>query len=422
MKEAIPFVVSQFTNPSGEIVFRVYGWLDGKRVRKNFATRAEANAERDALEAERMGADTGLRRALTRLSEEQLHEAEAMFARLKEQPKPLTFYVEYALKHYNPAQREMILPDAIAEYTTFKEREQERGIISKSQVGSIKKELKLLLAHFGKVNVNEITAQQLGAFVERGKPSLKYVNNRRGLLSTFFKYAYQQDWIGANPIEKVRHYRIAHRRGSAKTMTAEQCRELMAYVENYEGGRLVPYFALCLFAGIRPCVRNGEILKLPARDVRLDTGIILIEPEVSKVRRKRTVTVQPNLAAWLQAYHARRGQPGSATTHFICVVHNGMATRVACVCRTLSRRCWRSRCANRIASEMRSSSIASSRSCGFSIEERSSSLSGVNITTRFRPREIVTYHCLASVAAAFPASANSTTSAVFPCEPYDVTA
>jgi hypothetical protein len=43
---------------------------------------AEANAERDALEAERMGADTGLRRPLTRLTEEQLHEAEAMFARV----------------------------------------------------------------------------------------------------------------------------------------------------------------------------------------------------------------------------------------------------------------------------------------------------------------------------------------------------
>ena len=302
MKEASPFVVSQFTNPSGEVVFRVSGWLNGKRVRKNFGTRAEANAERDALEAERMGADTGLRRALTRLTEEQLHEAESMFARLKEQPKPLSFYVEYALKHYNPAQREMTLPDAIADYTAFKDREHERGIISRSQTGSIKKELKLLQTHFGTMHVNEITAQQLGAFVERGKPSLKYVNNRRGILSTFFKYAYQQDWVSANPIEKVRHYRIAHRRGSAKTMTAEQCRDLMAYVEEFEGGRLVPYFALCLFAGIRPCVRNGEILKLKATDVRLDTGIILIEPEVSKVKMKRTVEIQPNLAAWLRAY------------------------------------------------------------------------------------------------------------------------
>jgi hypothetical protein len=36
--------------------------------------------------------------------------------------------------------------------------------------------------------------------------------------------------------------------------------------------------------------------------VRLDTGVIHIEPEVSKVRMKRLVTIQPNLAAWLKAY------------------------------------------------------------------------------------------------------------------------
>jgi hypothetical protein len=36
--------------------------------------------------------------------------------------------------------------------------------------------------------------------------------------------------------------------------------------------------------------------------VKLETGIIHIEPEVSKVRMKRLVTIQPNLAAWLQAY------------------------------------------------------------------------------------------------------------------------
>jgi integrase len=76
----------------------------------------------------------------------------------------------------------------------------------------------------------------------------------------------------------------------------------MEYVESFEGGRLVPFFALCLFAGIRPCLRTGEILRLRPEHVRLDTGVIRIEPEVSKVRELRSVTIQPNLAAWLAAY------------------------------------------------------------------------------------------------------------------------
>src|SRR5665213_2951462 len=76
----------------------------------------------------------------------------------------------------------------------------------------------------------------------------------------------------------------------------------MAYLETYEKGSLVPYFALCLFAVIRPSQRDGEISKLLPEHIRLDTGVILIEPEVSKVRMKRQVTIQPNLAAWLKAY------------------------------------------------------------------------------------------------------------------------
>ena len=71
-------------------------------------------------------------------------------------------------------------------------------------------------------------------------------------------------------------------------------------------GQLVPFFALCLFAGIRPCVRNGEITKLKPEDINLDTGVIHVEPEVSKVRMKRHVTIQRNLAAWLHAYPLER--------------------------------------------------------------------------------------------------------------------
>jgi integrase len=112
--------------------------------------------------------------------------------------------------------------------------------------------------------------------------------------------------VVANPLEKVPHLRIAHRRGSAKSLNAEQSAELMRHVEQIDGGALVPFFALALFAGIRPCVRTGEIYKLKPEHVRLDTGVILIEPEVSKVRMKRNVTIAPNLAAWLTAYPISR--------------------------------------------------------------------------------------------------------------------
>jgi integrase len=63
---------------------------------------------------------------------------------------------------------------------------------------------------------------------------------------------------------------------------------------------------LCLFAGIRPCLRTGEILRLQPVHVKLDANMIRIDGEVSKVREPRNVTIQPNLAGWLRAYPLKK--------------------------------------------------------------------------------------------------------------------
>jgi hypothetical protein len=115
----------------------------------------------------------------------------------------------------------------VAEYLAAKERERDRGLISACQVASIEKELTLLKAHFPCGSVAQLTAPQLLVYCERGMPALKTQNNRRGILSIFFKFALQKDWIAKIPVEKVPHHRIAHRRGSAKTLFAQQSADLM---------------------------------------------------------------------------------------------------------------------------------------------------------------------------------------------------
>jgi len=64
----------------------------------------------------------------------------------------------------------------------------------------------------------------------------------------------------------------------------------------------VPFFALALFAGIRPDWNDGEISKVRAAHINLGTDTIHIEPEVSKVNEKRNIVIQPNLKKWMQAY------------------------------------------------------------------------------------------------------------------------
>ena len=306
MSQAPQFVISEFTNPSGEIVFRLTGWLDGKRIRKNFPSRAEAAAERQTMEIQQIQSATGVRTAATRLSDQQLHEAESAFQRLTDAPKSLSFYLDYALTNYRAPEREITIEAAATAYLATKQQEHDRGMLSPCQLKDIRIRLVNLKQAFPRKMLATLTREAVAAHCMRGKPSPKTFNNRRGVLFTFFKYAYYQDWLAVNPLEKVPHLRIGHRRGSAKTLTAEKCEKLMRYIETFEGGVFVPYFCLCLFAGIRPSILVGEISKLRPESIHLETGAIMIEPEVSKVRMKRNVTIQPNLAAWLRAYPLSR--------------------------------------------------------------------------------------------------------------------
>ncbi len=235
MAQAASFGISEFTNPSGEIVLRVTGWLDGTRIRRNFPTRAEALAERQALEIQRLQAVAGVRTTVTRLSDEQLHEAEAAFRRVAGKPRSLSFYLDYALTNYREPESQKPLSEVIADYKRAKAHEHEQGRLSAPQLGRIGWDLKRLDEDFPRRTVAELTLPAIVAFLEVGRLSMKTYNNRRGLLSTFFKHAFHRGWIAENPIPKVPHYRIRRKRGSAVTFTTKQAGDLMEPFERFEG-------------------------------------------------------------------------------------------------------------------------------------------------------------------------------------------
>ncbi|OAM88246.1 site-specific integrase [Termitidicoccus mucosus] len=293
------FTIKPFKNRNGVISFRVAGWLLGERIRKNFKTREDAIAERAALELRVLQSQSNLRGASTFLTEAQLREAEAAFLRLEKARRPLTFYLDYALANYREPEAALKIADAIETYMKARKEDVQQALIGKRQLRNIRLELTEFQRHFPTQTLAEAGTEALHAYIRRDSGSLKTQNNRRGVLCAFFNHAVRKEWVGGNPVAKIPRNRIEHNRGSAEALTAERAAQLMAHVESVHGGAFVPFFALCLFAGIRP---EGEISKLPAADVRLENAAITIEPWVSKVNMRRLITIQPNLAAWLKAY------------------------------------------------------------------------------------------------------------------------
>ncbi|MBI2516009.1 MAG: site-specific integrase [Opitutae bacterium] len=295
------FKIVRFKNSNGTTSWRVSGWLAGTRIRKNFKLREEAATEKATLEIQALQKGSGLQTVATSLSIEQVREAEAIFRRLTGHHHPLTFYLDFALSNYREPLTSKLLTDAVRDYKAAKEHEHQQDLISAMHVTRIKREMDRLVKHFPNVTMAEITGARLRDYLELDRVGHKTYNNRRGHVGTFLKFALERDWIVENPMQRISARRLRKRRYGAVTLSAQQATGMMAFVEQ-EHPAAVPFFALCLFAGIRPCVRSGEILRLRPEHIRIDSDIVRIDGEVSKVREPRSISIQPNLAAWLKTY------------------------------------------------------------------------------------------------------------------------
>ncbi|MEX2381573.1 MAG: site-specific integrase [Opitutales bacterium] len=308
--------VTKFTYPHGATAWRVSGSIDGKQIRKNFSDRAEALEEKQRLEIRQINGEDHGRHMWVKISQEQHDQAWSAFQRLEKagSTKPLDFVIDFYLKYYEESAEEKTLTEAIKEYRDEKCRDLDRDIISQRQYDSIKHETERFLQFIGDLVVGEIQADRIKKYLESSKTGLKTWNNRRGLLNTFFKFCVATKYAARNPIEEVPQYKVKHRRSTAETLSTRQVKDLMTFLESYKGktllsgrtwgkpGCMVPYFALALFAGIRPDWQDGELKKLRPEHIDFDNGVIRIEPEVSKVNEKRVIKLQPNLRLWLEKY------------------------------------------------------------------------------------------------------------------------
>ena len=88
---------------------------------------------------------------------------------------------------------------------------------------------------------------------------------------------------------------------------------------------MVPYIAICAFAGLRPT----EAAKLDWKDINLETAQIEVKARHAKTRRHRLVPIQPNLLAWLTIYRKEAGRIGFSRRKFREAYARGRLCRVA---------------------------------------------------------------------------------------------
>lgn len=288
--------------------YRLTGWINGRRIRRQFAQEAEALGERDRLLIEAANTEREIRTVNTRLSPAEAAEAESAVRRLGN--TSLGFAVDWFLANYRPPVNEQGMRRAIDSFLAAKEAH-----VSPLVSRDYKRALDALETAFPAAHVHTLTTEQLQDYIETQGLGPKGWNNLRGNLHAFFEYCRRppRNWRLDNPVAPVQKFKIA--RGIPEIMPVESVRELFKFLEGYSGGPrskakpgcLVPYFALCTFAGIRPAVPGGEVWKIgnvadPAKIIDLENGVIRIGPDIAKTKDLRQVTIQPNLRAWLERY------------------------------------------------------------------------------------------------------------------------
>ena len=238
------FKIARFKNPSGQYAYRVSGTLNGKRIRKNFEIRKDAVAFRQQLDIKRLNEASTGQTIWTTLSHDDNREAIAATNMLKAagSKRSLTFATNYFLDHYKEVAEQMKVAEAVEDYLLEKQVEMEREIITFRQLRSIKMELKKLCDYFPERIVGELSPEEIKEYLDvrpryqnktRQPPkvlSLKTWNNRRGYLSTFFKFCLSKKLVAENPILEIPQYKIKKARGTAATLSTKEASEFMAFV------------------------------------------------------------------------------------------------------------------------------------------------------------------------------------------------
>jgi integrase len=265
---------------------------DGSRVRENRQSFEEAVARKAGLEirALNLPLDSGLKR--TRLTEQQLAEAEA--AVLKLGGAPLLNAVDDYLSNYRPPATKKTVQQAyeafIAAQGEGKKKLRERTL---SDYAS---RLKPLRTMYADRPVADLTVADVEPLIFKDGQSAYTTNGNRRVLFSFFRWCQKpkNKYVQANPIEEIEP--VETEEIDPEILDLAEIKSLLQAAKEYKKGVMLPYFALAVFAGMRP----KELARLQWQHVSLEEKVIRVGSDIAKLRQRRVVELEDNSIEWLR--------------------------------------------------------------------------------------------------------------------------
>ena len=181
----------------------------------------------------------------------------------------------------------------LASKTNFNNR-----VLRKNTVDDIRKTSKILEKQFGSLRILEITASAMQDYLDALGVGFRAKQNRRNLFSQFFNWCKRQGFTNENPLQNIQ---IIVPEKEVQIFSVAECMTLMKTCET-SFPALVPYFAISLFAGLRP----NECKLIKWEQIHIDELQITVLASTSKTRETRNVKIEPTLKHWLEHYTGKK--------------------------------------------------------------------------------------------------------------------
>ena len=273
---------------------------NGKAVRQHFAEKTEA--EQRLAQLQRQFAAEGT----TGLVMDAQARSDYFAARKLLGHVPLLDAVRYYVHHHPHVETKLTVSEAQAEWLL----ELEVGNLSARTRKNLRNRTTAWILDEGLVHLDQLTRTTVLARLARhtGAPprpvSARTRVNDLTALRVFCQWLKAKAYVADDPTAEVPFPKTDT--VSPRTLTPAQAQALMRAAEEWHAGAFAPYFALALFAGLRPT----EIAQLRPDQVRLDGREPTIRIVGGKKRRsQRIVPVLPNLRRWLGRFQAMPYRP-----------------------------------------------------------------------------------------------------------------
>ena len=269
--------------------FVVRSKLSGKWERKFFRTKAEAQTYVRLKEVELLNQGREGATFPSSLRVMAQHGAE----KLRPFGKTITDAVDFYLNHLEATKRSVPLQTAMKELI---ENRRLSGV-SKRYCYDLGLRIGRFCAAFPDRTVAEITTAEVDDWLSGLRLAPVTRNTFRRDLRTLFSFAATRRYCTENPV--VHTTKAKEIDGDVQILTVEQTAKLLECAE----AETLPFWAIGAFAGLR----RSEIERVDWTQVDFESDLIEVKARHSKTAKRRLVTMQPNLRAWLTPYRSRNG-------------------------------------------------------------------------------------------------------------------